>query len=139
MVRAGLSHSPESRLTITQDLQEHINGLYWPHDAVDYDMSDSMDFASTREVFPEMSIETTASLLDDVFVDPSGIQTKHVQYNETNMPASKPRKSKARTLRDSDWEPHKDLIVELYSRQNMDAQSVQWVVFKEKRFFAEYD
>ena len=53
-------------------------------------------------------------------------------------PPPKRRKKKAPTLRDKDWEPYKDRILELRDTQELSLQEIKETIEKEYGFTAEY-
>lgn len=125
-------------LTRTQDFQRHASGFEPPYDTIEYETLDAVGIAAAPSTMSNILTETTANLIDDAFLGGSSTRMPQEQRKNIMMPASKIRKAKAPTLRDSDWEPHKDRILELYSQQNMDAQSLQRILSEERGFHAEY-
>ncbi len=70
---------------------------------------------------------------------PEFIQFKEQEIScvDSSQPAGQIRKPKARILRDSDWEPHRDRIIELYTQPKMSMQAMQRILLAEEDFFAE--
>lgn len=54
----------------------------------------------------------------------------------SEVPSKKARKAKATTLRPSDWEPYKDLVIDLHTRQNLPLDKLKAVMEKEYGFVA---
>lgn len=51
---------------------------------------------------------------------------------------TRPRKKKARTLRESDWEPYKDRIIQLHHVEKRPLPEVRILIEQEFGFIAEY-
>ncbi|KAH7088838.1 hypothetical protein FB567DRAFT_319314 [Paraphoma chrysanthemicola] len=71
-----------------------------------------------------------------VQVPPSGEQ--RLESIEPSSETTKGRKTKAPTLRDSDWEPHKDRIHDLHIIQGKPLKEVKQIMHKQYDFSAEY-
>lgn len=54
------------------------------------------------------------------------------------IPDTRARKKKARTLRESDWEPYKDRIIQLHLTEKRPLTEVKTTVEQEFGFTAEY-
>lgn len=100
-------------------------------------MFDAADFTIPWPNLPDFPLETTIERVDEVFAGFPGVQEQDLCCNAADQPVAKRRKPKAPTLRNSDWEPHKSRILELYIEQNLDLQSVQKILKEEKGFYAE--
>jgi hypothetical protein len=53
-------------------------------------------------------------------------------------PPDRPRKRKAATLRDDDWEPYRERILDLHIEQNMPLRKVKQLIEDKYGFKAEY-
>lgn len=138
MVRARPIDASTLVLTMTKDSHNVLAGFDWPFDTTGIEMPDAAGSIS-QTFWPDITTEATVGFTDDMSAVPVDCQRGYTQGVRNDVPAAKTRKPKAPTLRDSDWEPYKPRILELYGQRNMDAQSVQRALLEESGFFAEYD
>jgi hypothetical protein len=55
------------------------------------------------------------------------------------VPDTRPRRKKARTLRESDWEPYRDRIIQLHLTERRPLPEVKNMIEQETGFAAEWD
>jgi hypothetical protein len=62
----------------------------------------------------------------------------NIPINDGNItyPSARPRKSKAPTIREADWEPHKARIIELHISENQPLDEVRRIMEAESGFCA---
>lgn len=70
--------------------------------------------------------------------DPVDLSMKQQNTCASMTPTNKTRKPKAKTLRDSDWQPFRDLIIDLHIRQNQTLLMVKVHMEQEYGFCAEW-
>ncbi|KAM5511980.1 hypothetical protein FOXYSP1_06780 [Fusarium oxysporum f. sp. phaseoli] len=71
-------------------------------------------------------------------INMDGLGAAQITPTPTTGPPRKNRKKKAPTLRDEDWEPFKDRILELYETHKLPLEKVKTMIEEEFGFTAQY-
>jgi hypothetical protein len=127
--------TPSSSYSPWAPLYPYNQGGYPPHQAVQTHGNNTTAFDSNGFAGHQMSLSleptptNTFAPLQQLPISAS-TDDAHVQ---SMAPPPKPRKRKAPTLRDDDWEPVKARVIELHITQNVPLPEVKQIVEEESK------
>jgi hypothetical protein len=110
----------------------------WLTDEVSQTALQSVDCTFYEAHLAAPTVDAMSGILNEATFEAPIFPQHETETQQIAHPWSRPRRPKAPTLRDSDWEPHKTRIWVLYCEQDLELNVVQKIIWEERKFWAEY-